>query len=39
MYSRRNFFLTRPMHATRINDLRGYSEKVMPLCEAARAAR
>ena len=31
------FLSTHPSHATRIDDLRGYSEKVMPLYEAARA--
>ena len=30
---------THPSHASRINDLKGYSEKVMPLYEAARARR
>ena len=33
------FLSTHPSHATRINDLRGYSEKVMPLYEGARAKR
>jgi predicted Zn-dependent protease len=33
------FLSTHPSHATRINDLRGYSERVMPLYEAARAKR
>jgi len=33
------FLSTHPSHATRINDLRGYAEKVMPLYEAARAKR
>ena len=31
------FLSTHPSHANRINDLRGYAEKVMPLYEAARA--
>jgi predicted Zn-dependent protease len=30
---------THPSHASRIKDLQGYSEKVMPLYEAARARR
>jgi predicted Zn-dependent protease len=30
---------THPSHASRINDLKGYAEKVMPLYEAARAKR
>lgn len=34
-----NFLSTHPSHASRISDLRGYSEKVMPLYEAARAKR
>ena len=33
------FLSTHPSHASRINDLRGYAEKVMPLYEAARARR
>ena len=33
------FLSTHPSHATRIGDLRGYSTKVMPLYEAARAKR
>ena len=33
------FLSTHPSHATRINDLRGYAEKVMPLYEGARAKR
>jgi predicted Zn-dependent protease len=32
-----NFLSTHPSHASRISDLRGYSERVMPLYEAARA--
>jgi predicted Zn-dependent protease len=31
------FLSTHPSHATRINDLRGYAAKVLPLYEAARA--
>lgn len=31
------FLSTHPSHATRINDLRGYADKVMPLYAAARA--
>ncbi len=31
------FLSTHPSHATRINDLRGYADKVMPLYLAARA--
>jgi len=31
------FLSTHPSHASRINDLRGYAAKVMPLYEAARA--
>ena len=34
-----NFLSTHPSHASRISDLRGYSERVMPLYEAARAKR
>ena len=33
------FLSTHPSHASRINDLKGYSERVMPLYEAARARR
>jgi len=33
------FLSTHPSHASRINDLRGYAEKVLPLFEAARAKR
>jgi predicted Zn-dependent protease len=33
------FLSTHPSHATRINDLRGYAERVMPLYEAARPKR
>ena len=33
------FLSTHPSHATRISDLRGYSERVLPLYEAARTAR
>jgi predicted Zn-dependent protease len=33
------FLSTHPSHASRINDLKGYSEKVLPLYEAARAKR
>ncbi len=33
------FLSTHPSHATRIADLRGYSAKVLPLYEAARAKR
>jgi len=33
------FLSTHPSHATRINDLKGYAAKVMPLYEAARAKR
>jgi predicted Zn-dependent protease len=33
------FLSTHPSHASRINDLKGYAEKVMPLYEAARARR
>jgi len=32
-----NFLSTHPSHASRVNDLRGYAAKVMPLYEAARA--
>ena len=34
-----NFLSTHPSHESRISDLRGYSERVMPLYEAARAQR
>jgi predicted Zn-dependent protease len=34
-----NFLSTHPSHANRISDLKGYSERVMPLYEAARAKR
>lgn len=34
-----NFLSTHPSHASRISDLKGYSERVMPLYEAARAKR
>jgi predicted Zn-dependent protease len=33
------FLSTHPSHATRIQDLRGYADKVRPLYEAARAKR
>jgi predicted Zn-dependent protease len=33
------FLSTHPSHATRISDLKGYSEKVLPLYESARAKR
>ena len=33
------FLSTHPSHASRISDLRGYAEKVMPLYEAAREKR
>jgi Zn-dependent protease with chaperone function len=33
------FLSTHPSHASRISDLKGYSERVMPLYEAARAKR
>jgi predicted Zn-dependent protease len=33
------FLSTHPSHATRIQDLKGYSAKVMPLYEAAHAKR
>ena len=33
------FLSTHPSHASRISELMGYSEKVMPLYEAARATR
>jgi Zn-dependent protease with chaperone function len=33
------FLSTHPSHATRIGDLKAYSERVMPLYEAARAKR
>ena len=33
------FLSTHPSHASRISDLKGYSERVMPLYEAARAGR
>lgn len=32
-----NFLSTHPSHASRISDLKGYAEKVMPLYEVARA--
>ncbi|MEO8145918.1 MAG: M48 family metallopeptidase [Betaproteobacteria bacterium] len=34
-----NFLSTHPSHASRIGDLRGYAQRVMPLYEAARAKR
>ena len=34
-----NFLSTHPSHASRISDLRGYSERVLPLYEAAHAKR
>jgi len=34
-----NFLSTHPSHASRINDLKGYAERVMPLYGAARAKR
>jgi predicted Zn-dependent protease len=33
------FLSTHPSHATRISDLKGYAEKVLPLYESARAKR
>jgi len=33
------FLSTHPSHASRINDLRGYASRVMPLYDAARAKR
>lgn len=33
------FLSTHPSHATRIGDLKGYSEKVLPLYDSARAKR